>query len=61
MNNNEANAKNIEHFMKAFKFEKLLSNCNGGIVENYICHSIVGGIVSGKKRQVKLLQCIEMR
>lgn len=44
--------------MDEYSFEKLQSNCNGGIVENYICQSKEKN--SNGKARARLVQSIEM-
>ena len=53
-----AHGRSIDQFMENYTFDKLLSNCNGGIVENYICQSDDTGF-SGKNK-TRLVQSIDM-
>ena len=46
--------KSLASFMHDYNVEKLQSNCNGGLVENYICQSI-GGNVPGNKSKARLV------
>ena len=48
----------LDHIIINYGFERLLSNCNGGIVENYICHS--KKMFSYKDKKF-LLSSIDMR
>ena len=50
--------RSIEEFMEDYTYDKLLSHCNGGNVENYICQSNDSGF-SGKNR-ARLVQSFEM-
>ena len=51
--------RSVQSFMDEHSFEKLQSNCNGGIVENYICQC-TGANLAGGKSKARLLQSIEM-
>ena len=42
--------KTLSAFMKDYFIDKLASNCNGGIVESYICQSVSGNALGEKRR-----------
>ena len=48
----------LEEFIANYKLDRLLSNCNGGIIENYICHK--KGFLSHDEKQY-LVSSIGMR